>query len=87
VVISTPFFDFKTKRAGGEGCSKIDRCPWAGFSGTFYFGEVAADTGSFIRYASELGMKCLWFSEKDEDLHAAAQAEAGPTAGCCDMPW
>jgi site-specific DNA-cytosine methylase len=60
----------------------IDRSPWAGFSGTFYFGEVAAGTGSFIRYASELGMECLWFSEKDEDLHAAAQAEAGPTAEC-----
>ena len=37
----------------------IDRSPWAGFSGTFYFGEVAAGTGSFIRSASELGMECL----------------------------
>ena len=59
-----------------------DRSPWDGFEGTFSFGEVAAGSGSFIRYCSELGMECLWFAEKDTDLHASAQAEAGPEAVC-----
>ena len=59
-----------------------DRSPWDGFEGKFSFGEVAAGSGSFIRYCSELGMECLWFAEKDTDLHEAAQAEAGPDAKC-----
>jgi hypothetical protein len=43
------------------------------------FGEIAAGTGSFIRYAKALGMECRWLSEVDTGLHAAASNEAGPT--------
>ena len=57
-----------------------DRNPRAGYTGELTFGEVAAGSGSFIRYARALGMECVWFSEKDKDLHPAAQREAGPQA-------
>jgi len=57
-----------------------DRNPRAGYTGELTFGEVAAGSGSFIRYARALDMECLWFSEKDRDLHPAAQHEAGPHA-------
>ena len=58
----------------------LDRNPRDGYGGTISFGEIAAGTGSFIRYAKALGLECRWFSEKDTDLHAAAAAEAGPQA-------
>jgi DNA (cytosine-5)-methyltransferase 1 len=58
----------------------IDRSPRDGHAGTISFGEIAAGTGSFIRYAKALGMECRWFAEVDTDLHAAASVEAGPQA-------
>ena len=58
----------------------LDRSPRDGYAGVISFGEIAAGTGSFIRYAKALGMKCRWFSEVDTDLHAAASNEAGPEA-------
>lgn len=58
----------------------VDRSPRDGYTGTISFGEIAAGTGSFIRYAKALGMECSWFAEVDTDLHAAASAEAGPQA-------
>ena len=57
-----------------------DRSPRDGYAGTITFGEIAAGTGSFIRYAKALGMQCKWFSEMDSDLHAAAAEEAGAEA-------
>ena len=49
-----------------------DRSPRDGYAGTITFGEIAAGTGSFIRYAKALGMQCKWFSEMDSDLHPLA---------------
>ena len=57
-----------------------DRNPRAGYTGELTFGEVAAGSGSFIRYCRALGMTCSWFSEKDRALHPAAQREAGSQA-------
>ena len=57
-----------------------DRSPRAGYTGDLAFGEFAAGSGSFIRYAKHLGGKCAFFAEKEDGVAQQAQAEAGAGA-------
>ena len=57
-----------------------DRSPRAGYTGDLAFGEFAAGSGSFIRYAKHLGGKCAFFAEKEDGVAQQAQTEAGAGA-------
>ena len=57
--------------------SMPDRNPRDGLRGTITFGDPAAGSGSFVRYAKALGMECSFLAEQDMVLGQMAASEAG----------